>query len=152
MKKSIVIIFIILFGFNGLCFGEITDFLLGERKINILDWYLLKVEMDIREVVLITNMENERNDEWIKPQFKFMRYDVETTKKIWISYIIENINQFFRMNTIQKEVELSRLVDFSVQSSKVYLPTLEKDDFVIYFLTEEHITIGRFENGELIIK
>jgi hypothetical protein len=48
MKKSIVIILIILIGFSGLSYGEIPDVYLKKLDMRYIDYLLLKVEMEIR--------------------------------------------------------------------------------------------------------
>lgn len=148
MKKSIVIILIILMGFSSLSFGEIPDELLNEYPLTKLEYYLLKVEMDIRDD--ITQSEGRPNN------LKFMIsleliYWLSGTRIIYTEYTIDTTN-YFKFESIEREVELTKLIDYTIIKLNRTIGKIDRNDLLIIFRGDGNVEIGRFDSGKLVIR
>jgi hypothetical protein len=76
MKKSMMMIVIILFGFSGLCFGGLPDYWNDKIKVSYMGIMILKLEMRLRDnfimEVLSHHRENDTNN--ILPRLDFIDY------------------------------------------------------------------------------
>lgn len=154
MKKSIVIILIILFGFNGLCYGEIRDYWNNERKISWMDYMILKVEMRLRDNFILESLLHSQNNDYnsILPRVIFVGY-LGISKKIKIGYSIGNKKLFLSLTPIEKELELNKHIDriLEITDESQLISQVTKEDLIVYFWIEGG-EVSVLENGKWDIK
>ena len=147
MKKSIVIILIILFGFSSLCYSEISDDLVKEYPLTELEYILLKVEMDIRDDIVFSDG-RPRNVKFTT--FLTHIIWIPQIRRIYTEYFIDTTN-YFNLTPVEKEIELTKLIDLTILKIRLYDRKIDKNDFIIIFTGEGKVEVSTFKNGKLTI-
>jgi len=149
MKKSIVIILIILFGISSLCLGEIPNTSSLNRNITYFEFLILKVEMDLREDYPYYDLRM-NIVKYFFFYFDFMGF-VEEIGLIKIGYQIHNTSKYLQLQSVEKEIEFTNIINQTMKRCKRYFPQIDENDILIIFL-DGKVELGKFVKGKLIIK
>ncbi|HNX82210.1 MAG TPA: hypothetical protein PKL77_08710 [Candidatus Omnitrophota bacterium] len=144
---SIVLSALIIFyagGYQGL--AEVSKELSAKKDITNLDWGVLRAQIDIENGIALHNNSPEL-DKWkLNPSLR----SINTEKnRVIVNYDIPN-KVFNLFSTSEKENQFEKIIVFTIEKVKNYLPTLERDDFVITFY-RNGVEAGKLENNHVRI-
>ncbi len=125
-------------------FAEVPKELTEKKDITNLDWGVLRAQIDLENGITLHN-NNPELDKWkLNPSLRAIKAD---KKLIMVSYDIPN-KAFSIFSESEKENQFQKIISFTIEKVKNYLPTLERKDFIIEFYRNGALA-GKLENGQL---
>lgn len=127
-------------------FAEVSKELTEKKDITNLDWGILRAQIDLENGITLHN-NNPELDKWkLNPALRSIKTD---KKLILVSYDIPN-KSYAIFSSSEKENQFEKLIAFTIEKVKNYLPTLERKDFIIEFYRNGALA-GKLQDSQLHI-